>query len=48
MGTAMGFRGQVQAGGSFYYDVFAGKPLQKPDYFQNYDMNYGLSVNYTF
>jgi hemolysin activation/secretion protein len=48
IGAAMGFRGQVQAGGSFYYDIFAGKPLQKPDYFQDYDMNYGFSVNYSF
>lgn len=48
IGGAMGFRGQVQAGGSFYYDFFAGKPLQKPDYFQNYDMNYGISLNYSF
>lgn len=48
IGGAMGFRGQVQSGGSFYYDFFVGKPLQKPDYFQNYDMNYGFSVNYSF
>lgn len=48
IGTAMGLRGQVQAGGNVYYDVFAGKPLQKPDNFQNYDMNYGFSVNYSF
>lgn len=48
IGTAMGFRGQVQAGGSFYYDFFVGKPLQKPEYFQNYDMNYGISLNYSF
>lgn len=48
IGTAMGLRGQVQVGGNFYYDIFAGKPLQKPDYFQDYDMNYGFSVNYSF
>lgn len=48
VGTAVGFRGQFKVGGNLYYDFFAGKPLQKPDYFQNYDINYGLSLNYSF
>ena len=48
IGGAMGFRGQFTVGWSFYYDVFAGKPIKKPEYFQTYDMNYGFSVNYSF
>jgi len=48
LGSAIGFRGQVKIGGTFYYDVFAAKPLKKPEYFQNFDMNYGFSTSYTF
>ncbi|MEB3755112.1 ShlB/FhaC/HecB family hemolysin secretion/activation protein [Acinetobacter sp. MD2(2019)] len=48
VGAAMGFRGQIKVGGNLYYDVFAGKPLKKPDYFQNYDMNFGFSTSYSF
>ncbi|MHA3060836.1 ShlB/FhaC/HecB family hemolysin secretion/activation protein [Acinetobacter sp. ANC 4636] len=48
VGAAMGVRGQIKAGGNLYYDVFAGKPLKKPEYFQNYDMNFGFSTSYSF
>jgi len=48
IGTAMGFRGQIRVGGTFYYDIFAGKPLKKPEYFQNFDTSYGFSTSYSF
>ena len=48
IGSAIGFRGQVKLGGTFYYDIFAAKPLKKPEYFQNFDINYGFSTSYTF
>ncbi|WOE31999.1 MULTISPECIES: ShlB/FhaC/HecB family hemolysin secretion/activation protein [unclassified Acinetobacter] len=48
MGSAIGFRGQFKVGGNFYYDVFAAKPLKKPESFQNFDINYGFSTSYSF
>lgn len=48
IGSAIGFRGQFKLGGTFYYDVFAAKPLKKPENFQNFDMNYGFSASYSF
>ena len=48
VGGAMGLRGQFKVGGTFYYDIFIGKPIKKPEYFQNYDLNYGFSASYSF
>lgn len=48
VGGAMGLRGQFKVGGTFYYDMFIGKPIKKPEYFQNYDLNYGFSASYSF
>ncbi|WOE32916.1 MULTISPECIES: ShlB/FhaC/HecB family hemolysin secretion/activation protein [unclassified Acinetobacter] len=48
VGGAMGLRGQFKVGGTFYYDAFIGKPLKKPEYFQNFDLNYGFSASYSF
>lgn len=48
VGAAVGLRGQLKLGGNFFYDVFAGKPLKKPEYFQNFDVNYGFSASYSF
>lgn len=47
-GAALGVRGQVQAGGQFFYDVFVGKPLKKPQYYRTADTTVGLNLNYNF
>lgn len=47
-GAVLGFKGQFKAGGQLYYDVFAGKPLIKPQYFKTARTTVGFSVNYAF
>lgn len=47
-GAAVGARGQFKAGGVFFYDVFAAKPLKKPERFQTAKTTFGLNLNYSF
>ncbi|WII93640.1 ShlB/FhaC/HecB family hemolysin secretion/activation protein [Kingella negevensis] len=46
MGAAIGVRGQFQKGLS--YDVFAAKPIHKPQYFATANKVYGFNVSWTF
>lgn len=47
-GAVAGFRGSHKVGGMFSYDLFAGKPLQKPEGFQTANTVYGFGLNYSF
>lgn len=46
-GAVIGFKGQIKAGGQWYYDIFAGKPIYKPQYFRTDRTNVGFSLNYS-
>ena len=48
VGSVFGVRGRTDLLGSLYYDVFVGKPLKKPDYFQTAQYAVGFSLNWTF
>ncbi len=48
IGAAVGLKGQVKAGGSLSYSLFAGKPLKKPARFQTASATYGFNLNYSF
>lgn len=48
IGSALGLRGQFKLGGQFYYDLFAGTPIQKPTHFKTDKTTYGFSLNYSF
>ncbi|EME03001.1 hemolysin activation/secretion protein [Mannheimia haemolytica serotype 6 str. H23] len=45
MGTAIGFRGGVKG---FSYDVFAGRPMRKPEGFKTSDTVAGFNIGYNF
>lgn len=47
-GAVAGLSGSHKIGGMFSYDLFAGKPLHKPDGFQTADTVYGFNLNYSF
>ena len=47
-GGVIGLKGQLKAGGQFYYDVFAGKPFKKPAGFETADTTLGFNLNYSF
>lgn len=47
-GAALGVRGQTKAGGTLAYDLFAAKPLHKPDRFQTAKTTFGFNLNYSF
>nr|WP_274585317.1 ShlB/FhaC/HecB family hemolysin secretion/activation protein [Neisseria sp. 51.81]MDD9328222.1 ShlB/FhaC/HecB family hemolysin secretion/activation protein [Neisseria sp. 51.81] len=47
-GATVGVRGQMKAGGSLYYDLFAGRALKKPDYFQAGQWVTGFQAGYSF
>lgn len=47
-GAVAGFRGSHKVGGIFAYDLFAGKPLHKPEGFQASNTVYGFNLNYSF
>ncbi|MFC3873931.1 ShlB/FhaC/HecB family hemolysin secretion/activation protein [Neisseria musculi] len=47
-GAALGLRGQAKAGGALAYDVFAAKPLHKPERFQTAQTAFGFNLNYSF
>ncbi|NUF09850.1 ShlB/FhaC/HecB family hemolysin secretion/activation protein [Snodgrassella sp. ESL0324] len=46
-GTGLGFKGQIKAGGSWYYDVFMGKPIYKPQHFRTDRTTFGFNLNYS-
>ena len=46
MGAAIGVRGQFQKG--LNYDIFAAKPIHKPQYFHTANKVYGFNVSWTF
>ncbi|HFC8539634.1 TPA: hypothetical protein ACFRHS_001797 [Neisseria lactamica] len=46
--AAIGVRGQIKAGGRLHYDVFAGRALKKPEYFQTKKWVTGFQVSYSF
>ncbi|WP_180297458.1 ShlB/FhaC/HecB family hemolysin secretion/activation protein, partial [Snodgrassella alvi] len=46
-GAVIGFKGQMKAGGQWYYDIFAGKPIYKPQYFRTANTTVGFSLNYS-
>lgn len=46
-GTVLGLKGQFRAGGNWYYDVFMGKPLYKPQYFHTDRTTFGFNLNYS-
>lgn len=47
-GAVIGLKGQFKVGGMLSYDVFAGKPLYKPQYFKTAKTTGGFSLNYAF
>ncbi|MDF7676195.1 ShlB/FhaC/HecB family hemolysin secretion/activation protein [Neisseriaceae bacterium ESL0693] len=47
-GAVIGTRGQFKAGGMLSYDLFAGKPIYKPQYFKTANTHVGFSLNYAF
>lgn len=47
VGTVLGFKGQIKAGGSWYYDVFMGKPIYKPQHFRTDRTTFGFNLNYS-
>lgn len=46
-GTVLGFKGQIKAGGNWYYDVFMGKPIYKPQHFRTDKTTFGFNLNYS-
>ena len=46
-GTVLGFKGQIKAGGNWYYDVFMGKPIYKPQHFLTDRTTFGFNLNYS-
>lgn len=47
-GAAVGLKGQFNVGGDLSYNVFAGKPLHKPEGFRTASTAYGFNLNYSF
>ncbi|WP_245911074.1 ShlB/FhaC/HecB family hemolysin secretion/activation protein [Neisseria iguanae] len=47
-GAALGIKGSIKAGGMFHYDVYAAKPLDKPDHFQTAKTVYNFNLYYRF
>lgn len=49
-GTVIGLRGAIGSSrfGSFSYDVFAGKPINKPQGFETHESVIGFNFNYSF
>ncbi|WP_281772320.1 ShlB/FhaC/HecB family hemolysin secretion/activation protein [Haemophilus parahaemolyticus] len=45
MGTALGLKGGF---GGFYYDVFVGRPIRKPEGFRTSDEVAGFNIGYSF
>lgn len=47
-GTAIGIRGQIKLGGNLHYDIFTGRVLKKPEFFQSRKWASGFQVGCTF
>ncbi|WP_373829677.1 ShlB/FhaC/HecB family hemolysin secretion/activation protein [Neisseria dentiae] len=48
IGAVTGLKGSRKIGGILHYDLFAGKPLHKPEGFQTAKTVYGFGLNYSF
>lgn len=48
IGAVTGLKGNHKIGGILHYDLFAGKPLHKPEGFQTVKTVYGFGLNYSF
>ncbi|WP_189493941.1 ShlB/FhaC/HecB family hemolysin secretion/activation protein, partial [Formosimonas limnophila] len=48
IGGALGLRGQVKLGGDLQYDLFAGTPIKKPEYFNTAKFALGFNLSYAF
>ena len=48
IGGAVGLRGQVKWGGDLQYDLFAAKPIKKPEYFNTAKTTFGFNLSYAF
>ena len=48
IGGALGLRGQVKLGGDLQYDLFAAKPIKKPEYFNTAKTTFGFNLSYAF
>ncbi|WP_373747262.1 ShlB/FhaC/HecB family hemolysin secretion/activation protein [Neisseria dentiae] len=48
IGAVAGLKGSRKIGGILHYDLFAGKPLHKPEGFQTTKTVYGFGLNYSF
>lgn len=48
IGAVLGLKGEHIWRGAWRYDLFAGKPLVKPQGFQTAGTSYGFSLNYDF
>lgn len=48
IGAVTGLKGSYKIGGILHYDLFAGKPLHKPEGFQTAKTVYGFGLNYRF
>ena len=48
IGGAIGLRGQVKLGGELQYDLFAAKPIKKPEYFNTAKTTFGFNLSYAF
>ncbi len=47
-GGVLGIKGQIKAGGTFSYDLFAGKAFSKPDGFASDEPTLGFKLDYSF
>ncbi len=47
-GTAIGISGQIKLVGNLHYDIFTGRALKKPEFFQSRKWASGFQVGYTF
>ena len=47
-GVVLGLKGQFNLGGNLYYDIFAGRSLQKPTHFPADKPVFGFNLNYSF
>ncbi|MBP6115607.1 MAG: ShlB/FhaC/HecB family hemolysin secretion/activation protein [Neisseriaceae bacterium] len=48
IGGVFGLKGQFGGFGNLYYDLFAGKAIKKPQYFQTANIAYGFNLSYSF
>ncbi len=47
-GAVIGLKGNIKIGGQLYYDLFAGKPISKPNNYPTRKTALGFNLNYNF